>query len=98
MLFRVDWEKEAEKAKELVAKADLADALQVAALEDPEEDSFDPTEVAGKPPPSLPEFWMCVLPGESRNNRPIPSASDDGLDCWHILSTYLSGAEWRIPE
>lgn len=44
LLYFVDWEKESAKAKELVAKADLAEALQVAL----EEDSFEPADTEGK--------------------------------------------------
>lgn len=47
LLYLVNWEAESEKAKSLVMKADLAEALLAADLEQDGEDSFDPPQEQG---------------------------------------------------
>ena len=50
----VDWEEESAKAKTLVMKADLAEAMLVVEQEQDEEDSFDEPQQQGQAQAQMP--------------------------------------------
>ena len=59
LLYLVNWEAESEKAKTLVMKADLAEALLAGNLDQGDEDSFEPPQEQGQPSPSEHAIILC---------------------------------------